>query len=941
MIKVDNLIKNYGKEGTTKALKGVTIEFPEHGFVSILGPSGCGKSTLLNLLGLLDQPTSGNIIIDGVPTKNLDSNKQDKIRNETIGFIFQSYHLIPTLSILDNVILPLEVNNKVNKKEQKEKALILLKQLGLEEIIDKKTNELSGGQKQRVAIARALINDPKIILADEPTGALDSKNSVDVLNILKTISKSKLVVFVTHNEYQAKEYSDRIIYLKDGLIETDEVIQECPKVSDDKLYLIDEHRKLMKTKNVAQISSKSFLSKKMKTILTSVANCFGLVALGFVLAITNGFTIYKDRVDSQTASNLPINVPAYSIKKTTDNWKDVNQSEQYPDNKEIYPFVSANNSVTYTYNSYSQDYFDFLDQLVEEGLVLEYLFNYGNAYSYNLTTEFPVSINGRFSSYVDYVETSLSAGGNYTSSTYGIPTNIFHPLYGDLDSGYDLIYGQMPQKKTDLVLVVNEYNAINFETLQYLGFYNENDKEDDVKDPKLESKVKPISFDDIIGKKYKIFTNDELYKKREGSKRVYDQFCYKYGSFIHEASYKDLVTYNIMDRKELFKDSTKGIELEIKGIIRPKSTSTISLLAPSLCYLDELQNDLNENKKASEIAKSMTNNVVYISDNPTSNLDIVEEINRLLHSYDNNISNITPQDINEIANKYFRYYIIDDGNYLDNYYDRYDKEPESYRYSSFTGFLNTARKMGTDLVLDETKEVLSSGDDQLILNYVTNVLGYFKTSSTSKEAYEHFISLVAFMNSYSDIANVAIFPVGLFERSLILNRLDEFNNTREQEKDKIYYLDVSNYMIETVGDMVNLISLVLLIFVIVLVLVACVMNILFTYNNVLERKKDIGIFRAVGMRKFDVSRVFIFEASIVGLLSGLMGVLITYILEFPVNYAVKMYYTEYFNIGNICVLSWWHIVLLIILGLVLGILSSIIPSYAAANKDPVNCLKDE
>ena len=936
MIVVKELTKKYNLNEEATALNGIDVTFGEFGFVSILGPSGCGKSTLLNMIGLLDRPTSGEIIIDGVSTKSLTSSQEDKFRNQKIGFIFQSYHLIPTLSILDNVTLPLEVKGDIKPAERKARALEILKKIGLEKNIDKKVNELSGGMKQRVAIARALILNPEIILADEPTGALDSKNSEEVLNILKDISKTKLVILVTHNEKEAAIYSDRTIRMYDGKIVEDlekEVVESENKISS--LGPLTENpkksvNKLMKTKNIITISFKSFMSKKLKTILTSVANCFGLVALGFVLAITNGFNIYKEAADNASASNLPINVPAYSTKSATEDWKDVNQSEKYPTNNEIYPYIPGQSTVTYTYNNYSDEYFDLLDELKEEGLIQDYLFNYGNDYAYNLTTKYPESLKGQYESSYQEVSTSLSAGGSYTSSTYGIPTNIFHVLYGNIEDGYDLIAGNYPSNENELILVVNEYNAINFETLRNLGFYNLVDTKEEVQDLTSTNKVKPINFNDIIGKEYKIFSNNELYVKNSSTKEIYDQFSYKSGVVI-PVSKRTISTYTKKDYETLFNANSIGKKLTISGILRPKKDSTLSLISPSLCYLPELQEKLIENKKDSDIASILKENVVYLSDNPNNNLDIVEDLNKLINSHKDDISGISATEINEIADKYFRYYAID------------KKLSSSFPSgaNTFTYFIKQAKKFGVDLVNDETKEVLSSGDLTKMEEFIKKVLGYFKSVTTKREAYEYFISLVAFMNSYNDILNVAIFPTGMFERSIILKRLDEFNDSRGSEKEKIYYYDNGNFMIEEVGNMVSLISLVLMIFVCVLICVACVMNVLFTYNNVLERKKDIGIFRAIGMRKFDVSRVFIFEASIVGTLSGLMSVLFTYLLEFPVNYQVRQHYSDYWNISNICVMAWWHILLLILLGLILGIISAIIPSYYAANKDPVKCLKEE
>ncbi len=939
MIEIRDLVKKYNSNETFIALDGVNLEFGNTGLASVLGASGSGKSTLLNLIGLLDKPTSGEIIINGVSIKSLTDVEEDKCRNQIFGFIFQSYHLIPTLSLLDNVILPLEVSGTVKEEEQKELGIRILTDLGLGNAINKKVNELSGGMKQRVAIARALIKNPEIILADEPTGALDSKNSADVLKLLKRISKTKLVILVTHNEKEAEIYSDRIIRMSDGNVISDTNANKHFGIENESFIinnnqndnLLSHKNRLMKFKNVARISFKSFMSKKLKTILTSVANCFGLVALGFVLAITNGFSIYKNNVDSSTASNLPINVPAYSVKSDTESFEEVNESTKYPEKEEIYPFVNGKTKVTYTYNNYSPEYFKMLDELKSEGLIQDYLFNYGNDYTYNISTAFPSSINHKYNEMIGQLNTNISAGGSYTNSTYGIPTNIFHVLYGDIDNGYDLIAGKMPKDNTDLVLVVDEYNEINFDTLKNLGFYNLNDSMEDIKLTDGTTKVRPISFNDIIGKKYKIFTNDEIYTNSNKTYKIYDQFSYKFDTLIQTAKPRELSFFKTNELRQLYNDESKGMTLTISGILRPKKDSTLSLISPSLCFLPGLQTELDINKKSSEISSKLKNNVVYLSDDPNSNLDLEKDVKKLLSIHKDDLSTITATEINEIANKFFKYYPI----------DHTINDGETPIATQFTSFLNDAKRFGVNLINEGTSEALSSGNNEVIEKYILELLSYFQKSSTSDLAYEHFISLVAFINSYSDILNVAIFPTGLFERSVILKKLDEYNDSMLSEKDKIYYYDNSNYMIETVGNMVSLISLVLLIFVVVLLVVACVMNILFTYNNVLERKKDIGIFRAIGMRKMDVSRVFIFEASIIGTLSGLMSCLLTYLLSFPVNYEVKQYYTAYYNIGNICVLSWWHIVLLILLGLILGVLSAIIPANYAANKDPVKCLKDE
>ena len=491
MIEIKDLKKDYQSgDIVTHALKGVNLSFSGLGFYSILGPSGCGKSTLLNLIGLLDRPTSGEIIIDGVSTNNLKSEEKDEFRNKVIGFVFQSYHLIKNLNAYENIELPLVLGGETDKKKIEGKVNNLLKEVELFDLKDKKSSDLSGGQMQRIAIARALINDPKVILADEPTGALDSKTSLEVMKILKKLSETHLVILVTHNKDLAEKYSDKIIYLSDGEVIGEENKVEVPEKDNEAINLISKKRRLISNRVIWGLSIRNIFSKKLKTIISAVANCFGLVALGFILALTNGFTVYSDRVSYETASSLPINVPAYTLSTSTDDWESINQSIAFPDDQAIYPYVSVSSEYTYTYNNYSSEYFELLDSLVEEGLAVEYIENYGNSYSYNLTTEYPESIDGNSSSYISSVTTTISAGGSYTSSGYGIPTNIFHVLYGDIDQSYDLLYGHLPENKNEIVLVVDNYNAINFNTLKAMGFYNANDTTDDVLNPELESNVK-------------------------------------------------------------------------------------------------------------------------------------------------------------------------------------------------------------------------------------------------------------------------------------------------------------------------------------------------------------------------------------------------------------------------------------------------------------------
>ena len=930
MLEIKNLIKDYTSGNiVTHALKNINLTFSGKGFYSILGPSGCGKSTLLNLIGLLDKPTSGEILINGLSTKDLKDSEIDELRNKKIGFVFQSYHLIKNLTVYENIELPLVLGGETNKEKIKQKIENILSKVQLLDLKDKKSSDLSGGQMQRIAIARALINDPEIVLADEPTGALDSKTSIEIMNILKELSKEHLVLLVTHNKDLAFKYSDEVIYLSDGEIKGKETLHEVNKGEKQELKTVENKRKFISSKVIWKLSFKNIFSKKLKTGITAVANCFGLVALGFILAVTNGFTVYSDKVSYETASSLPINVPAYTLRTESEDWKEVNQSTEFPADEAIFPYVSTSSEYVYTYNNYSDEYFDLLDSLVDEGLAVEYIENYGNSYSYNLTTEFPTSIDESSESYIGNVNTNISAGGSYTSSGYGIPTNIFHVLYGDIESSYDLLAGNLPTNKNEIVLVVDNYNAINFNTLKAMGFYNSNDEQDDVKNSELASKVKPISFNDVIGKKYKVFTNDEIYEKTENSLILQDFLGYEH----------TLSSYSKKDINGLYNDSNRGIELEISGIIRPKRENSTTLLSPSLCYLPELQEELVKEKENSEITKDILNNFILTPDSLTdlTKDDLVNDFTSYLDSYEQGLIDINATTFNELIDKYVTYFYIEDSYHSHNA----NGEITSWRGSVFETFLSDAERLGASLVdeeiIDEFRGINRDNVD-LIAAKITAIL---TLEGNQEEAYKYVINFGCYVNSYTTLQNIAIFPKGLEERNQILSILDAFNDAQSDENDKVYYVSISSTLIDNVSNMVSLISLVLSIFVAVLLIVACAMNILFTYNNVLERTKDIGILRAVGTTKFDVSRMFVIEAGFVGLLSGLFSCLFTYILEFPVNMLVAQHYSYYFSFQDICVLTWWHVFILVAIGLVLAVLSAIIPAYSASKKDPVKCLKEE
>ncbi len=920
MLEIKNISKKYPLEKQEFiALDNLSLSFPNVEFVSVLGPSGCGKTTLLNCIGGLDKASSGEILFNGKDILSMNDRELDSYRNNQIGFVFQNYFLIPQLTVLDNVKIALEVRN-YSLKEVERLALDALKRVSMYEMRNKKPNQLSGGQQQRVALARAIVTSPKIILADEPTGALDSESSLSIMNLLKDLSKDRLVIMVTHNEELAKKYSSRILYLKDGRLEKEEILSPMKKEEDQELVL---KKSKLSFRMSLKLAIKNVLSRKVKTILAGIANSFGMIGIGFFLAINSGFSNYSSNLSAASATSLPVVVTAYNRKSTSDKYADKNASVSYPDTDEIYPKVDLTSQYSYTYNHFSKKYLSYLDSLKNEGILREYTLSYGNDYSFNLVTKYPESLNGGSSSYYGMVDTSAT-NYNYYAYQADLPYNIFHVLYGDLDQ-YDLICGQMPTEKNQLVLVVDQYNSIGFSILQKLGFYNQTDKQADVEDASLTTKVKPIKFSDILNKEYRIYDNDELYQDEEIQKFT-DALGYERETYHY--------TKKTID-DDFF--SNKGTSLKISGIIRPKKTSPFTILSPSLCYLPSLQEEMAKKNEESSVAKNIKKNLVFSRpsdlDSSTSALEgFTGELETVVNNYKNSKNTILPtSEINSVFSRYFIYWTFD--------------KKDGSGYYGFQTYLSTCRKHGVSLV----KEELLGKDlsDEETLQKELDTLSQAALKGDVDTLYSTMISLLAYSNAYSNIESLVLFPTDLSMRSVLLTRLDEFNTISEDEthalneEEKVYYVKSDgNAMLEEVGEMISLVSLILLLFAAISLVVSSSMTALLTSNNVLERKKEIGLLRAIGSKKSDVVKIFEIEALLLGALSGIIGSLMTFVLSFPINALINHYYS-YYHVGTICNFTFLHAIIIVLFSIIVGILASLIPSLKASKENPVDALRSE
>ncbi len=808
MLELKNITKVY-KTGTftQKALNKVSINFRECEFVSILGPSGSGKTTLLNIVGGLDKYTSGDLVINEVSTKKYKDKDWDSYRNHRIGFVFQSYNLIPHQSVLSNVELALTLSG-IGKKERRKRAIKALKEVGLSEHIYKRPNQLSGGQMQRVAIARALINDPDIILADEPTGALDSETSTQIMNLLKKISKDKLVIMVTHNPDLAHDYSNRIVSLKDGEITSDTNPYDGKEIIEYKN--VKTKKTSMSFLTALSLSLNNLMTKKGRTLLTSFAGSIGIIGIALILSLSNGVNNYIDRVQEETLTSYPLTIEKNSVDASSlmTSFMDSSDTKNHPLDK-VYSNNIMTDMISTMYGGIKSNNLKDFKEFIENN---ENLKNYSNDIRYTYALDLQI-----------YTPNNLKVNPSNMMSVFGIETNselgmsggiqIFNELTTNselLSNEYDIVSGRLPNKYNELVLIVDKNNEISDYVLYSIGLKDQKEIQETMQNmyagkPIQEFENSTYTYEDIMNTKYKLVLNTDYYVKK-GDK------------------WEDKST----DLTHLAKIVNDGLDMSIVGIIRPKEDSNISVIN-GVGYTKELTDYVIENINKSEIA----------------------------------ISQLTNKDINVFTNEEF-------------------KNVESYE---------------------------------------TNLL---KMGIVDKE------------NPYT----INIYPKDFESKDEIKKIIDEYNNEKiaeGKEEDKIEYTDYVGLLMNSVTTIVNVIGYVLIAFVSISLIVSSIMIGIITYISVLERTKEIGILRAIGASKKDISRVFNAETFIVGLTSGLIGILITCILNIFINVLIN-------GITGVRVSAALPIVggiILVIISTLLTMIAGLIPSKLASKKDPVIALRTE
>lgn len=939
------------------ALKDVSLAFLDKGFVSILGPSGCGKTTMLNIIGGLDHYTNGDLLIDEKSTKDFTDAEWDAYRNERVGFVFQSYNLIPHQNILSNVETGLMLNG-VKPQERDERALKALENVGLKDIAKKKPNQLSGGQMQRVALARALVNNPKIVLADEPTGALDSVTSKQVMELLKEASKTRLVIMVTHNQELAYAYSDRIIKMKDGEIE-DDSNPVALKMSTDSPKEINK-KTSMSFWTALKSSWANVCTKKGRTILTAVASSIGIVGVALVLAVSNGFSQYVEKVETAVAGTVPISISpiTYSYRQLENN----NEYEQYPDDQEVKVYDSTSSVSTVHQNRFTEEYHDYIEKAVEKGFAISILYN-REEFSFNLLTKDPsnpsdvVSIN-------QYRSAGMTGGA--ISSVTGLPATIFHELYGstaEMTKWYDCIAGKMPTSKDEIVLITDSYNRVEKSTLSALGMISSTDNK------------KTISFDDLLykdkdneGKIYKVYRNSDIYKDVPIVTKDVDSYEITDVTTDSSKGYQVVATETTKTMRffeatptnsDIFSHDEKynPVKLKIVGVLRPKKDSYISLMPSSLGYIAELKDYLADDgqSEATEPNEELRNKLIETHKNletivkgnlyfprTSDDNDGITKLNKLLENISKSID-IASGNVGDTVARIISSFPSDFEKCL-RYYNFYLNSDRSVTYSTSSSYyLSNCRKVGADLLQDKVNiPTSSSGDNsEAIYDFLEKIQNPSFWNDVTNPGRTDWcaMDLLALEKGYSIITSILIFPSSLTTKKQLTDYLNEYNLGKE-DSEQIVFSDVMSTFTDSLGTMIQMISVVLVVFASISLVVSSIMTGIITYVSVVERTKEIGILRACGARKKDVGRLFEAECVIIGSLAGVIGVGFSWVACFPISAIINHLFPGN-GLESIASLSPWHGLILIAIAIALAFISSLLPARVAAKKDPVIALRTE
>ncbi len=903
MLQLKNIKKEYiTGELKQTALNDVSLSFRDNEFVAILGPSGSGKTTLLNIVGGLDRYDSGDLIINGISTKKYKDRDWDSYRNHTIGFVFQSYNLIPHQNILSNVELALTISG-VSRSERKKRAADALEKVGLKEHMHKRPNQLSGGQMQRVAIARALVNDPDILLADEPTGALDSETSVQVMDMLKEVAKDRLVIMVTHNPELAQNYATRTVNLRDGKITSDSDPFILENVSEEEPKYKNMGKTSMSFLTSLSLSFNNLKTKKGRTILTSFAGSIGIIGIALILSLSNGVNTYINDIQRDAMSSYPITIDAQSIdlsalvdmSNENKNEHDHDLDAVYADNSRMQGFSAFTSSVTTNNLTKFKKYLDDPDCEINEyvgenGIVYSYDTKFG-AFSYDpdgtlvnldgstlneeLTSAFGISTETSDAGGMSVFSAMASSGENNNLSQI-LPGADGKGTASAITENYDLVYGKYPENYDEILLVLDHDSEIPLAVFYELGILPSKEYKEMIKKigngDKVEFDEKKFSYEDICKTKIYILPASDYYTKNTN------------GTYSKARTVTEIEP--LMEN---------AVTLKITGVIRSKDDDASRIISTVLGYTKELTDYLINYADNSEIVKAQKEN---------KDVNIVSGVS------------FSPKDDETKAADAKSFCL---------------KMGVSEKAKFISGFMPASQsgQMPSETVLAEQFDKFIEAAD----------------TKTLVDVYDKYISPGTYddnMRNFGVVSKDAPSSISIYAdtfeaKDKISECIEEYNNSAD-EGDKITYTDYVGLLMSSVTTIINVISYVLIAFVAVSLIVSSIMIGIITYISVLERTKEIGILRAIGASKKNISQVFNAETFIIGLTSGLIGIGITLLMLIPGN-AIIHAVAENDNVNAILPVT--GAIILVVLSVVLTLIGGFIPSKKAAKQDPVKALRTE
>lgn len=1014
MLQIKNIHKQY-KTGDLiqKALDGVSLNLRDNEFVAILGPSGSGKTTLLNIIGGLDRYDSGDLIINGISTKKYKDKDWDSYRNHTIGFVFQSYNLIPHQTVLSNVELALTISG-ISKSQRRKRAQEALEKVGLGNQGHKKPNQMSGGQMQRVAIARALVNDPDILLADEPTGALDSDTSVQVMDLLKEVAKDRLVVMVTHNPELAREYATRIVELKDGTIRGD----SNPFVVDEKQLQKPKHQNMGKSSmsflTSLSLSFNNLKTKKARTILTSFAGSIGIIGIALILSLSNGVNAYIHSIEEETLSQYPLEIQSTGF----------NMSAMIPTNlssNDKEGEIQISQMLTNMFSTVGSNDLKSLKTYLESGKSNINSYTQSIEYEYNVSPQiYSMDTNNIRQVHPDQSFSPLGLGSSMSSNSMMstmMSTDVFYQMPSNpklYKTQYDVKAGRWPENYNECVLVLGSNGNIYDYTLYALGLrdYSELDKMIDQFSKNEKVSVPEISqsydYDDILDTKFKLVNASDYYE--------YDK---QYKIYKDKTADKDYMSHLIK----------KGEDITIVGIVQPSADATATMLRPGIYYPASLTKHVIEQAKSSQIVKTQLENPhtnvftgkdfddesknhldmnslftidtnmfksafsidesklkmdmsqldlsqIQIDISSLPQLNIEDLLKNIDIKFDENDIQQLSQDILDNFKEYVKNNGLTDSTHMQEYFMAYlqSQDTQSFIQNKMITLLQKSgltkqfeeniKAQMQSMITQYTQSLMTQLQQQMSMQMSgfsskfqealtideNKIQRAFKMNMTEEELSELMMSLMTKETSSYDTnlkklqyasedepSSISIYPKDFESKEEIIHILDKYNDQAKEEQ-VITYTDYVGTLMSSVTDIINVISYVLVAFVAISLVVSSIMIGVITYISVLERKKEIGILRAIGASKQNVSQVFNAETFIIGLLAGVMGIVITLLLLIPSNMVIHSIAGN--NDVNASLPIFGGIVL-VLLSVILTLIGGIIPSRKAAKEDPVTALRTE